>query len=117
MVPRTKKKTPKKPADDRPFARVWSIVKRIPRGRVATYGQLAEMIEHRLSPVGIGWAIRAAPAGSIPWHRVINARGSVSTDREHPGLQRARLEAEGVRFDGEGRVDLERVGWRPRSSR
>ncbi|MBX3259471.1 MAG: MGMT family protein [Labilithrix sp.] len=97
-----------------PFARVWAIVKRIPRGRVATYGQLAEMIEHRLSPVGIGWAIRAAGEGSIPWHRVINSKGTISTDGEHPGLQRAMLESEGVVFDAEGRVDLETARWRPR---
>jgi methylated-DNA-protein-cysteine methyltransferase-like protein len=100
----------------RPFERVWSIASRIPRGRVATYGQLSEMIGHRLSPVGIGWAIRAAPEESIPWHRVVNSRGGISTDREHPGLQRAMLEAEGVGFDAEGRVDMTRAGWRPRRS-
>jgi methylated-DNA-protein-cysteine methyltransferase-like protein len=99
----------KRPAG--PFERVWSIVQRVPRGRVVTYGQLSAMIEQRLSPVGIGWAIRAAPDGSIPWHRVVNSRGSVSTDREHPGLQRAMLEAEGIAFDEEGCVDLARVGW------
>jgi methylated-DNA-protein-cysteine methyltransferase-like protein len=110
---RTKRAT-KRATSDRPFERVWAIVKRIPRGRVATYGQIAELIEHRLTPVGVGWAIRAAPEGSIPWHRVINGRGGISTDGEHPGLQRAMLEAEGVRFDREGRVDLARAGWRPR---
>jgi methylated-DNA-protein-cysteine methyltransferase-like protein len=98
----------------RPFERVWSIVKCIPRGRVATYGQLSQMIERRLSPVGIGWAIRAAPEESIPWHRVVNSRGGISTDREHPGLQRAMLEREGVVFDAEGRIDLDRDEWRPR---
>ena len=98
----------------RPFERVWNLVLRIPRGRVATYGQLSEMIDRRLTPVGIGWAIRAVPEGAIPWHRVVNGQGGISTDREHPGLQRQLLEAEGVRFDAQGRVDLERVGWRPR---
>jgi methylated-DNA-protein-cysteine methyltransferase-like protein len=100
-----------------PFQRVWSLVKRIPRGRVATYGQLAEMIDHRLSPVGIGWAIRAAPEDSIPWQRVVNSQGGISTDREHPGLQRAMLEAEGVRFDADGRISLARALWRPRVGR
>jgi methylated-DNA-protein-cysteine methyltransferase related protein len=93
---------------------VWSIVKRIPRGRVATYGQLAEMIERRLSPVGVGWAVRAAAEGSIPWHRVVNSRGGISTDREHPGLQRAMLEAEGIVFDSDGHIDFSRARWRPR---
>lgn len=103
------------PARDAPFERVWRIVKRIPKGRVATYGQISQMIERRLTPVGVGWAVRAAPAGSIPWQRVVNARGGISTDGEHPGLQRALLEAEGVRFDDEGTIDLARYGWRPRA--
>ncbi len=99
---------------DEPFQRVWNLVKRIPRGRVATYGQISNLIARRLTPIGVGWAIRAAGENAIPWHRVINGRGTVSTDGEHPGLQRAMLEAEGVRFDERGRVDLERFGWRPR---
>jgi methylated-DNA-protein-cysteine methyltransferase-like protein len=116
-MPRPKRPNPKHAKgkrSDRPFERVWSIVKRIPRGRVATYGQLAAMVEHRLSPVGVGWAMRAAPEESIPWHRVVNSGGGVSTDREHPGLQRAMLEADGVIFDADGLIDLARAQWRPR---
>jgi methylated-DNA-protein-cysteine methyltransferase-like protein len=101
-------------ASEPPFERVWRVVRAIPRGRVATYGAIAELIEGRLTPVGVGWAIRAAPEGLLPWHRVVNAAGRVSTDREHPGLQRAMLEKEGVRFSAEGEIDLERYGWRPR---
>ena len=103
--------TPKK--KDGPFARVWAIVKRIPRGRVATYGQISEMIDRRLTPVGVGWAVRAA-SDAIPWHRVINSGGTVSTDKATPGLQRAMLEAEGVRFGRDGVIDLDRFRWRPR---
>ena len=114
MRAKAKKRAKKQPDATGPFARVWAIVERVPRGRVVTYGQLAEMIDRRLSPVGVGWAIRAAPA-SVPWHRVVNSRGTISTDRQHPGRQRALLEAEGVRFDAEGTIDLERAGWRPRS--
>src|SRR5689334_16327250 len=99
-----------------PFERVQAIVRSIPRGKVATYGQLSRMIEKRLTPVGVGWAIRAAPEGSIPWQRVVSAQGSISTDGEHPGLQRAMLEAEGVRFGPDGRIDLARHGWDPESS-
>jgi len=96
-----------------PFERVQDLVRCIPRGKVATYGQLSRMIGRRLSPVGVGWAIRAAPEGSIPWQRVVNAQGGISTDGEHPGLQRAMLETEGVRFGPDGRVDLARHGWDP----
>jgi methylated-DNA-protein-cysteine methyltransferase-like protein len=103
-----------KQAELPPFQRVQALVKRIPKGRVATYGQLSQLIGGRLTPVGIGWAIRAAAEGTIPWQRVVNASGGISTDREHEGLQRAMLESEGVRFDREGRIDLERYGWRPR---
>lgn len=100
-------------AETPPFERVWKLVRRIPRGKVATYGQLSLLIDRCLTPVGVGWAIRAAPEGSIPWQRVVNARGGISTDGEHPGLQRAMLEAEGVRFDEDGTIDLKRHGWRP----
>jgi methylated-DNA-protein-cysteine methyltransferase-like protein len=107
MTKREEKETP-------PFERVWKLVKKIPRGKVATYGQLSLLIDRRLTPVGVGWAIRAAKEDTIPWHRVVNASGGVSTDRENPGLQRAMLESEGVRFDHEGRIDLRVHGWRPR---
>lgn len=99
---------------DAPFARVWSIVRKVPPGRVVTYGQLSLLIERRLTPMGVGWAIRAAPDGSLPWHRVVNGRGGISTDGEHPGLQRAMLEAEGVHFRADGTIDLERYAWTPR---
>jgi methylated-DNA-protein-cysteine methyltransferase-like protein len=97
-----------------PFQRVWKLVAKIPKGRVVTYGMLSEMIERRLTPVGVGWALRAAPEDALPWHRVVNAKGGVSTDAEHPGLQRALLEAEGVVFDDDGTIDLARYGWKPR---
>lgn len=99
-----------------PFERVQSLVKRIPRGRVATYGQLSRMIDGRLTPVGVGWAIRAAGEDEIPWFRVVNGKGGISTDAFHMGLQRNLLEAEGVRFDDRGVIDLERYGWKPRAA-
>jgi methylated-DNA-protein-cysteine methyltransferase related protein len=109
---RSKRKAP--PATDRPFERVWALVCRVPRGRVTTYGQLSEMIGRRLSAVGVGWAVRAAPEDSIPWHRVVNTKGGISTDPEQPGLQRSLLEAEGIRFARDGTIDLEKHGWKPR---
>jgi len=69
------------------------------------------LIDGRLTPVGVGWAIRAAGATKIPWQRVVNARGGISTDNQHPGLQRAMLEAEGIKFSRDGLIDLARYGW------
>jgi methylated-DNA-protein-cysteine methyltransferase-like protein len=91
------------------------MVRRIPRGRVMTYGQVATLIENRLSPRAVGWAMHGCPEG-VPWQRVVNAQGSCSTDRIPdipPGLQRALLEGEGVEFDERGRLDLERYRWTP----
>jgi methylated-DNA-protein-cysteine methyltransferase related protein len=109
---RTKPK--KKVEETRPFEAVWRVVRRIPEGKVLTYGQISELVDRRLTPVGVGWAIRAAPEGMIPWQRVVNGKGGISTDPEHPGLQRQMLETEGVSFDREGRIDLTRYGFRPR---
>src|SRR6185436_7449594 len=79
---------------------VFALVKRIPRGRVMTYGQVATMLASRLSPRAVGWALHGCPR-DVPWQRVVNASGRCSTDRlpDIPqGMQRAMLEAEGVRF-------------------
>jgi methylated-DNA-protein-cysteine methyltransferase-like protein len=99
------------------FQGVWRLVRRIPRGRVATYGQLAGLLEHRLSPRAVGWALHGCPA-NVPWQRVVNASGGCSTERlpdTPPGLQRALLEAEGVHFCSAGTLDLERYRWIPAS--
>jgi methylated-DNA-protein-cysteine methyltransferase-like protein len=98
------------------FKRVHAWVARIPRGRVATYGQLSELIDGRLTPVGIGWALRTG-GPDLPWHRVVNSQGGISTEREQPGRQRALLVAEGIRFLPDGRIDLARHQWRPRVTR
>lgn len=105
---------PAKPASA--WSEIYRIVKRIPRGRVVNYGQIAGMLERRLSAQAVGWAMRQCPEG-LPWHRVVNAAGGCSTDglgASPPGLQRAMLEAEGVRFRADGTIDLERYRWRPR---
>jgi methylated-DNA-protein-cysteine methyltransferase related protein len=93
-------------------------VRRIPRGRVATYGQIAALAGLPGHARQVGYALAALPAGStVPWHRVVNAQGRISLRRDGPGAgvaQRQRLEREGVPFDGAGRVSLARFGWRAR---
>jgi len=91
-------------------------VGRIPKGRVATYGQVAELAGMPGQARLVGYALNALPDGSrVPWHRVINAQGTVSA-RAEPGAdrqQRSMLEQEGVKFDGRGRTSLPRFRWRP----
>jgi methylated-DNA-protein-cysteine methyltransferase-like protein len=99
--------------DDRFFARVYALVAEIPRGRVATYGQVAVMLGVPRGARAVGWALRAlsaAQAARVPWHRVVGAGGRISP-RGGPGpqIQRRRLRAEGVRFHG-AVIDLARHG-------
>jgi len=99
------------------WARIYAVVRRIPRGRVATYGQVAKLAGLPGHARQVGYALHALPGdSSVPWHRVINAGGGVSR-RADPGwdeLQRQCLEREGVRFEA-GRVQLQRYRWRPRA--
>lgn len=98
------------------YARIYAVVRRIPRGRIATYGQVAELAGLWGHARQVGYALHALPSGTnVPWHRVLNAEGSCSL-RTVPGAeltQRLRLEQEGIRFDVRGRVSLARVRWRP----
>ena len=94
---------------------VLEVVRRIPRGRVMTYGQISEVMAGRLSPRAVGWMIHRCPDGT-PWQRVVNASGGCSTDRlpDFPkGLQRTLLEEEGVEFRLNGTLDLEIYRWWP----
>jgi len=95
--------------------RVYEIVRRIPRGRVMTYGQLAEILGEGYTPRTVGFVMHGSNE-KIPWHRVINAQGACSTGRvvlPHDKQQRM-LEAEGIKFDERGRCDLETYVWIPR---
>jgi len=97
------------------YQQIYTVVRRIPRGRVATYGQVADLAGLPGHARQVGYALHALPDRTVvPWHRVINARGEVSR-RSEPGAelsQRMLLEREGVRFDVRGRVPLRNYRWR-----
>jgi methylated-DNA-protein-cysteine methyltransferase-like protein len=107
------------PATSGTYPRVYAVVMRIPRGRVATYGQVAAEAGVPHAPRVAGYALHALPVGSpVPWHRVVAAGGRLSLGRLDPSgalTQRMRLEHEGVRFDARGCVDMTRHQWKPRS--
>ncbi len=92
------------------FERIYALVRRIPRGRVTTYGQLGAMCGIADSRI-VGEAMNASH--HVPWQRVINARGEISLKGATGARQRQLLEAEGVEFDETGRVDFARFGWTP----
>jgi methylated-DNA-protein-cysteine methyltransferase-like protein len=95
-------------------ARVYRIVRSVPRGRVVSYGGVAAILGKPRAARGVGQALSALPEGSdVPWWRVINGRGEISIKGRIHGaaLQRALLRAEGVRFDRSGRVDWTKFGW------
>jgi methylated-DNA-protein-cysteine methyltransferase-like protein len=93
-------------------------VNRIPKGRVATYGQVAGLAGIPGQARRVGYALSALGQGRrVAWHRVVNARGEISP-RAEPGfaeLQRAMLEAEGVAFGSDGRIAFARFAWQPRA--
>ncbi|MDZ7371492.1 MAG: MGMT family protein [candidate division KSB1 bacterium] len=98
------------------FRAVYELVRRIPPGCVATYGQIAAMLGHPRAARTVGWALHALPHDSdVPWWRVINAAGRPSIDcMEHSAdLQRLLLEKEGIVFDERGCTDLSRFRWQP----
>lgn len=101
------------------YERIYAVVEAIPAGRVATYGQVAALAGIPGHARQVGYALHALPeASTVPWQRVINARGEVSA-RSAPdlgwvrGYQRHLLEEEGVLFDERGRVDLACFRWEP----
>ena len=96
------------------YPRIYAIVRQIPPGRVATYGQIAA-IEGSSSARMVGYAMAALPGPdrTVPWQRVLNRTGAVSERSGGGGTcrQRRALEAEGVLFDAAGRIDLDIFGW------
>lgn len=99
------------------YARIYAVVRRIPRGRVATYGQVAALAGLTGAARQVGYALHALSGSTaLPWQRVINATGRISLPPDAGGLeQRFRLIADGVTVDEQGRISLARYRWRPRT--
>lgn len=99
------------------YQRIYTVVRKIPHGKIASYGQVAELAGLSGHARQVGYALHATPDDAdIPWQRVVNAKGEISP-RSEPfmeGVQQSLLEAEGVSIDGRGRIDLARFGWQPR---
>ncbi len=98
------------------YERIYRAVCRIPKGRVATYGQIAAVAGIPKQPRAVGYALSALNDDRVPWHRVINAKGEISLRSElgDERAQRTLLEREGIAFDKAGRVSLSQFRWRSR---
>lgn len=115
-------------SDRNAFEQVYEITKRIPSGKVLTYGDISVRMDRRLSAAAVGWALGALGSrkespynsDSVPWHRVVNSKGTLSTVHESSSLdaggkpvklQQVLLENEGVEFGDGGKIDLKRYRW------
>lgn len=96
---------------------MWKLVALVPHGRLATYGQIAEVLGAWGRARQVGWALRRLPLPSdIPWHRVVNARGCIAMTPSREGsdwIQRDLLIAEGIAVDAHGRLSLVQHRWHP----
>lgn len=99
------------------YDRIYSVVKQIPSGQVATYGQIADLAGLYGKARLVGYALfRVNIDDDIPWHRVVNAQGEISYSFQRRGgdyLQKVLLEEEGIEFKSNGKIDLNRDRWQP----
>lgn len=113
-------KSPLPPESQRLYDAIYAIVRQIPPGQVATYGQIAELLGLPGRARVVGYALFRVPLDSdIPWQRVVNAKGMISTSPLRQGgddLQRLLLEQEGIPFDAQGRLSLAHYRWHPASA-
>lgn len=97
------------------YERIYDMVRRIPPGRVTTYGRIAELVGGCTARM-VGYAMAALKRGTapdVPWQRVVNAKGKISVHGDGIGnaMQRSILEGEGIQFDENDRIDFNRFGW------
>ncbi|MEB3162712.1 MAG: MGMT family protein [Prochlorothrix sp.] len=118
-----KKSTDKKSTDKKStYDRIYAVVRQIPPGQVASYGQIATLagLPGRARLVGYALFRVTLPSTDIPWHRVINAKGEVSHSPQRRGtdyIQAQMLADEGIEFDPKGRISWQRYGWQPEQRR
>lgn len=94
--------------------RVIEAIRAIPRGRVATYGQIAVLAGSPKGARQVSWVLNSCSRSeNLPWHRVVNSQGTISLQGDGKLEQRCLLETEGIRFDQEGRIDLGKFLWQP----
>lgn len=92
--------------------KVLALIEQIPRGKIATYGQIALLAGHPAAARQVGMILQGLKESNLPWHRVINSKGGISTYRVGFGeLQQKLLEIEGVKFNDKGFCDLEMYQW------
>ena len=97
-------------SNDSLYEKIYEIVKMIPAGKVASYGQIARIVG--CDARRVGYALSSLRQNDVPWQRVINSKGQISLGNDGWGsVQRQMLEAEGIEFDESGKVDFKKVGW------
>jgi methylated-DNA-protein-cysteine methyltransferase-like protein len=97
---------------DHPLSKkILQAIQRIPRGKVATYGQIAGMAGNSRASRLVVRTLRSREGANLPWHRVINSQGMISLRGRGYEEQRKLLESEGIVFDGNDRIDLKRFQW------
>jgi methylated-DNA-protein-cysteine methyltransferase related protein len=101
---------PSDPAAQTLFPRIYDVVRQVPRGKVTTYGDVAQLVGQGCDARLVGYAMANCP-DDAPWQRVINAQGKISLQGDSAQKQRIRLEAEGIEFDARGKIDLKRFRW------
>jgi methylated-DNA-protein-cysteine methyltransferase-like protein len=98
------------------YEAIYAVVRQIPEGKVATYGQVAELASLPGQARLVGYALYRVQAPDVPWHRVINAKGEISQSPFRYGsddAQRSLLEQEGIQFSASGKVSLRDYRWQP----